>query len=174
MFTLLNHRTVDTYDTKMIHIKATRGVKRGTSTFWDYKSYIFSLSNSTPRRFPYYLLLNLLLYLFFIFYLTRCTLPDFLSVSSCVVGCSKSSISLFEPIFWCNLFLFNQKCEFCIVRMVINVSMFQSVHRPHCFHLSVNRWIFLVSHWHVKGPGVWNRALGFFCRRTVRRKDSSP
>ena len=41
-----------------------------------------SSSNSTPGRFLFYLLLNLLLYLLFIFYITRCTLPDFLSVSS--------------------------------------------------------------------------------------------
>ena len=39
------------------------------------------LPKSTPRRFPSYLLLTLLLY-FLIFYLPRCTLPDFSSVSS--------------------------------------------------------------------------------------------
>ena len=33
--------------------------------------------NTTPRRLPSYLLLTLLLYLFFIFYLPWCTLPDF-------------------------------------------------------------------------------------------------
>ena len=42
----------------------------------------YSPSNSTPRRFPSYLLLTLLLYFFFIFYLPRCTLQDFPSVSS--------------------------------------------------------------------------------------------
>ena len=38
--------------------------------------------NSTPRRFPYYLLLTFLLYFLLIFYLPHCTLPDFPSVSS--------------------------------------------------------------------------------------------
>ena len=36
---------------------------------------------STPRRFPPYLLLTLLLYFLFVFYLPRCTLPDFPSIS---------------------------------------------------------------------------------------------
>ena len=40
------------------------------------------MATSTPRRFPSYLLLTLLLYFLFIFYLPRCTLPDFPSVSS--------------------------------------------------------------------------------------------
>ena len=43
---------------------------------------VISPPNSTTRRFPSYLLLTLLLYLLFIFYLPRCTLPDFPSVSS--------------------------------------------------------------------------------------------
>ena len=34
--------------------------------------------NSTPRRFPFYLLITFLLYFLFICYLPRCTLPDFL------------------------------------------------------------------------------------------------
>ena len=38
--------------------------------------------NSAPGRFPSYLLMTLLLYFFFIFYLSRCTVPDFNSVSS--------------------------------------------------------------------------------------------
>ena len=37
--------------------------------------------NSTPRRFPSYLIFTLLLYFLFIFHLPRCTLPDFLSKS---------------------------------------------------------------------------------------------
>ena len=40
------------------------------------------LPNSTRRRFPFYLLLTLLLCILFIFYLPRCTLPDFPSGSS--------------------------------------------------------------------------------------------
>ena len=40
-----------------------------------------SPTNSTPRRFPFYLLLTLLLYFIFIFHLPRCTLLDFFSVS---------------------------------------------------------------------------------------------
>ena len=38
--------------------------------------------NSTPKRFPSYLLSTLLLYFLFIFYVTRYTLPDFPHVSS--------------------------------------------------------------------------------------------
>ena len=45
-------------------------------------SRITSPSNSSPGRFPSYRLLILLLYFLFIFYLPRCTLPDFPSVSS--------------------------------------------------------------------------------------------
>jgi len=41
-------------------------------------------SNLNYRRFPSYLLCTFLLYFFFIFYLHRCTLPDFPSVSSLV------------------------------------------------------------------------------------------
>ena len=43
---------------------------------------VTSPPNSTATRFSSYLLLTLLLYLFFIFYYPRCTLPDFSSVSS--------------------------------------------------------------------------------------------
>ena len=43
---------------------------------------VTSTSNSTPRRFPSYLLLTLLLHFLFIFYLLLCTLLYFPSVSS--------------------------------------------------------------------------------------------
>ena len=42
---------------------------------------VTSPPNSTPRRFPSYLLLTLLLNFLFIFYFPLCTLPDFPSIS---------------------------------------------------------------------------------------------
>ena len=44
--------------------------------------FLTSPPNSTPRRFPLYLLLTFILYFFLIFYPARCTLPDFSSISS--------------------------------------------------------------------------------------------
>ena len=45
--------------------------------FCNIQEKIYKPPNSTTRRFPSYLLLTLLLYLLIIFYLPRCTLPDF-------------------------------------------------------------------------------------------------
>ena len=60
------------------------------STIFMYKLFGFTLGllritsspNSTTRRLPSYLLCTLLLYFLLIFHLSRCTLPDFPSVSS--------------------------------------------------------------------------------------------
>ena len=49
---------------------------------------VTSPPNSTPRRFPSHLLLTLILYFLFIFYLPRCTLPDFpCSSQACLPFC---------------------------------------------------------------------------------------
>ena len=50
--------------------------------FWCHVFRVISPPNWTPRRFPSYLLLTLLLYFLSIFYFRRCTLPDFPSIFS--------------------------------------------------------------------------------------------
>ena len=63
-----------------------RTVMEVLSRFRRYFSFFFSFAqsppNSTPRRFPSYLLVTFLLYFLFIFYHPLCTIPDFPSVSS--------------------------------------------------------------------------------------------
>ena len=58
--------------------------------------------NSTPRRFPSYLLLTLLLHFLFIYYPLRCTLPDFPSVSSLAslqfLSCHRATFINFDSI----------------------------------------------------------------------------
>ena len=61
---------------KSIHI-FQRSNRKHLKLVRPYLSRVTSSSNSTPRRFPSYLLLTLLLYFLFIFYLPRCTLCSF-------------------------------------------------------------------------------------------------
>ena len=72
------------------------------SIWMDNFTRITLFSNSTPRRLSSYLLLALLPYFFFIFYLPRCSLPNFPSVSSLVslplLSCCPRTTSVIFPL----------------------------------------------------------------------------
>ena len=75
------------------------------------------LPNSTARRFPFYLLLTLLLYFICIFYLPRYTLPEFSFVSSLASlpfssCCHRTTTSLYRIFL---LFLPWLPCHFCLI-----------------------------------------------------------
>ena len=58
-----------------VYKKKVSGIDQRTATHT-------STRNSAPRWFPSYLLITVILHFLFIFYLPRCTLPDFHSVSA--------------------------------------------------------------------------------------------